>query len=177
MAICLLNQDVLKSNVCGYSLGAFNRIYLANYEEVSATTIDTASGQSVTGITMQTGKEFYKIDIAKNSGSWTDELVVADSGAKYRTQTINFNVIGAYTKKMPDIVDALSLGKYIAVIEKNDGTNVMLGRVAGLEASVVTVGGSEDDSVVNGLQCTLTCNTAEVALPVSDDAMEVVKGE
>ena len=176
MAICLLNQDVLKSNVCGYSLGSFNRIYLANYEEVSATSVDTSSGQVVTAITMSQGKEFYKIDIAKNSGSWTDELVVADSGAKYRTQTINFNIVGAYNPNLADVVDALSLGKYVAVIEKNDGSAVMLGRVAGLEASVATVGGSEDDSVVNGIQCTLTCNTAEVALPLSDDALATVKG-
>lgn len=176
MAVCLLNQDVLKSNFCGYSLGAFNRVYLANYEEVSATVINTENGQEVTGITMSDGKEWYKIDIAKNSGSWTDELIVTDAGAKYRTQTINFNIIAAYNKNMADVVDALSLGKYIAVIEKNDGTNVMLGRLAGLEASVATVGGSEDDSVVNGLQVTLTCNTAEVALPVSDNAMKTVKG-
>lgn len=175
MAVCLLNQDVLKSNFCGYSLGAFNRVYLANYDEVSATVINTENGQEVTGITMSTGKVFYKFDIAKNSGSWTDELVVTDAGAKYRTQTINFNVNGTYTKNMADVVDALSLGKYVAVIEKNDGTNVMLGRLSGIEASVVTVGGSEDDSVVNGIQVTLTCNTAEVALPVSDEAMAVVK--
>ena len=176
MAVCLLNQDVLKSNFCGYSLGAFSRVYLANYDEVSATVINTENGQEVTGITMSDGKVFYKFDIAKNSGSWTDELVVTDAGAKYRTQTINFNVNGTYTKNMADVVDALSLGKYVAVIEKNDGTNVMLGRLSGIEASVVTVGGSEDDSVVNGIQVTLTCNTAEVALPVSDEAMAVVKG-
>lgn len=177
MAVCLLNQDVLKSNFCGYSLGAFNRVYLANYDEVSATVINTENGQEVTGITMSDGKVFYKFDIARNSGSWTDELVVTDAGAKYRTQTINFNVNGAYTKNMADVVDALSLGKYVAVIEKNDGTSVMLGRLAGIEASVVTVGGSEDDSVVNGIQVTLTCNTAEVALPVSENAMKTVKGQ
>lgn len=177
MAVCLLNQDILKSNVCGYSLGSFSRVYLANYDQVSATSVSTSSGQVVTAITMTTGSSFYKIDIAKNSGSWTDELVVADSGAKKRTQTINFNVIGTYTPELVDVVDALSLGKYVAVIEKNDGNSVMLGRVAGLEASVVTVGGSEDDSVVNGIQVTLTCDTAETALPVSDDAMATVKGE
>lgn len=177
MAVCLLNQDVLKSNFCGYSLGAFNRVYLANYDEVSATVINTENGQEVTGITMSDGKVFYKFDIAKNSGSWTDELVVTDAGAKYRTQTINFNVNGTYTKNMADVVDALSLGKYVAVIEKNDGTNVMLGRLSGIEASVVTVGGSEDDSVVNGIQVTLTCNTAEVALPLNEAAMAVVKGQ
>ena len=177
MAVCLIDQDVLKSNVCGYSLGSINRIYLANYDEVSATAIDTTSGQVVTAITMADGAKYYKIDPARNSASWTDELVVEDSGAKYRTQTVNFNVIGSYTKELADVVDALSLGKYNVVLEKNDGTYVMLGRNAGLEATVVTVGGSDDNSTVNGIQATLVANTAEVALPLNEAAIAVVKGQ
>lgn len=175
MAICALNQDVLKSTNCGYSLGAINRIYLANYDDVSATTVDTTSGQSVTGITMASGKQFYKIDPAKNSANWTDELVVEDSGGKYRTHKIVFNIVGTYTPEMVDVVDALSLGRYIAVLEKADGSAVMLGRTAGVEAEVVTVGGSDDNSVVNGIQVTLNKNVAETALPLSADALAVVK--
>ena len=53
MAICLLNQDALKTTQCGYSLAEIVRIYLANFDEVSATTLATgASGQSVATITM-----------------------------------------------------------------------------------------------------------------------------
>lgn len=176
MAVCVLNQDVLKSNVCGYSLGSINRIYIANYEDVTATAINTTNGQIVTSITLANDTHYYKIDPAKNSASWTDELVVEDSGAKYRTQTVNFNIIGSYTKELADVVDALSLGKYNVVLEKNDGSYVMLGRNAGLEANVVTVGGSDDNSVVNGIQVTLAANTAEVALPLSEDAIATVKG-
>lgn len=175
MAICKLNQDVLKSTNCGYSLGSIKYIYLANYEDVSGSSIDTASGQSVTAITMASGAQFYKIEPARNSASWTDELVVNDDGSKYRTHTINFNVVGTYNANMADVVDALSLGKYVAVLEKNDGNMVMLGRTAGVEASVTTVGGSDDNSVVNGIQVTLTANAAEVALPVVGTAVDVVK--
>lgn len=176
MANCLLANDLIRSTVCGYSLGEISRIYLANYEEVSATTIDTHQGQAVNSITMANGKSFYKIDPAKNSATWTDELVVADSGAKYRTHTLNFNVIGSYTPEWADIVDALALGKYIAVVKRSDGVYVMLGRTAGLEATVATIGGSSDDSVVNGLQVTLTANAAEVALPLTNTAITVVTG-
>lgn len=177
MAICKLNTDVLKSNFCGYSLGSISRIYIANYEDVTATAVDTTSGQVVTAITLASGATYYKIDPGKNSASWQDELVVEDSGAKYRTQTVNFNVIGSYTKELVDVVDALSLGKYNVVLEKNDGSYVMLGRNAGLEAQVVTVGGSDDNSIVNGIQCTLNANTAEAALPLSEAAIATVKGE
>lgn len=174
MANCLLNDDLLKSTLCGYSLGEIARIYLANYEDVSATTLDTASGTAVDTITMVSKKRFYKIDPAKNSATWTDELQVADSGAKYRTHTLNFNVIGSYTPEWADIIDALALGKYVAVIKRSDGVFVMLGRTAGLEATVATVGGSSDDSVVNGLQVTLTANAAEIALPLNQKAIDVV---
>lgn len=175
MANCTLNSDLLKSNLCGYSLGEIARIYLANYEDVSATTLDTSGGTSVDTITMVSGATFYKIDPAKNSATWTDELVVADSGAKYRTHTLNFNVIGSYTPTWADIVDALALGKYIAVVKRSDGVYVMLGRTAGLEATVATIGGSSDDSVVNGLQVTLTANAAEIALPLNQTAIDVVE--
>ena len=182
MANCLLANDLIKSTICGYSLGEIARIYLANYEEVTATTVDTQDGQAVDTITMASGKTFfdldacYKIDPAKNSATWTDELVVTDSGAKYRTHTLNFNVIGSYSSEWADVVDALALGKYIAVVKRSDGVYVMLGRTAGLEASVATVGGSSDDSVVNGLQVTLTANAAEVALPLNQTAIDVVTG-
>lgn len=176
MANCLLNDDLLKSTLCGYSLGEIARIYLANYEDVSATTLDTSGGTAVDTITMVSGKRFYKIDPAKNSATWTDELVVADSGAKYRTHTLNFNVIGSYTPEWADIIDALALGKYVAVIKRSDGVYVMLGRTAGLEATVATVGGSSDDSVVNGLQVTLTANAAEIALPLNQTAVDTVTG-
>ena len=175
MAICALNQDVLKSTNCGYSLGAISRIYLANYDDVSATTVDSTSGQQVTAITMATGTTFYKLDPAKNSANWTDELVVNDDGSKYRTHQVVFNIVGAYTPEMVDVVDALSLGKYVAVLEKNDGTAVMLGRTAGVEAGVVTVGGSDDNSVVNGIQVTLNGNMAEAALPLSAAALASIK--
>lgn len=178
MAICELNKDLLKSTLCGYSLGAISRIYLANYEDVKATTLSSTNGcTEVASITMDTDKVWYKIDPAKNSASWTDELVVNDDGSKYRTHTLNFNVIGAFDCSMPDVIDALSLGKYIAVIQKNDGTYAMLGRTAGLEADVVTAGGSDDNGTVNGVQVTLSANTAECAIPLSTTAIEVVTGD
>lgn len=175
MAICKLDQNILKSTVCGYSLGAISSIYLANYEDVSATSVDSSSGQQVTAITMTTGTTFYKIEPARNSANWSDTLVVNDDGSKYRQHQVTFNVVGAYTPELADIVDALSLGKYVAVLEKNDGNMVMLGRTAGVEAEVVTLGGSDDNSVVNGIQVTLNANTAEVALPVTGAAVNVVK--
>lgn len=175
MANCVLNSNLLRSNTCGYSLGEISRIYLANYDQVSAVTL-ASDAQQVDGITMASGGKFFQIDPAKNSATWTDELVVTDNGGKYRTHTINFNVLGTYNSVMADALDALSLGKYIAVIKRSDETYVMLGRVSGVEATTATAGGSSDDSVPNGIQVTLSANAAEVALPLSAEAISNLEG-
>ena len=85
---------------------------------------------------------------------------------------VAFNLLGNYTKEQADVVDAISLGKYTIVVQKADGGYVMLGRLNGLEATVATIGGSEDNSVPNGLQVSMEANQAEVALPLSADAIE-----
>ena len=173
MAICSINQNILRDTACGYTLGATNYIYLLNFGEVSAVTVDTSSGQVVSDITFNTGGKAYKMQPLKNSASWTDELVVADDGTKHRTHTVNFNLNAAYDAngKLVDSIDALSLGKYIAVIAKSDGSYVMLGRTAGLEATVVTVGGSDDNSTPTAIQITLAGDQAESALPLNSTAI------
>lgn len=176
MAIsCLLKQDLLKSNTCGYSLPEITRIYLANYEEVSATTISAGTNgcEEVTAITMANDGVWYKIDPAKDSASFNDELVVGDAGNKYRTQTLTFTVSAAYTACLHGVLDSLSLGKYVAVIKTAEGTHLMLGRITGLEAESASFGGGGD---TNGLVVTLTANTTESALPLSDDAVATVEG-
>lgn len=175
MANCVLNSNLLRSNTCGYSLGQISRIYLANYDQVSAVTL-SSDAQEVDGITMVSGGKWYQIDPARNSATWTDELVVTDQGGKYRTHTLNFSVLGTYSPVLADALDALSLGRYIAVIKRSDETYVMLGRVGSLEASAATAGGSSDDSVANGIQITLTANAAEVALPLSSQAISNLEG-
>ena len=39
MAVCKLAQDILKSTFCGYSLKQIVELYLANAEDVTATTV------------------------------------------------------------------------------------------------------------------------------------------
>lgn len=172
MAICKLNDNWLRTSSCGYNLGAITMIYAVNKQDITTTTVDTVDGQEVTSITFATGAEVYSLEPARNSASWSDTLVVNDNGTKYRTHLVAFNLLGAYGPEQTDIVDAISLGKYTIVIEKADGGYVMLGRLNGLEATVATIGGSEDDSVPNGLQVSMEANQAEVALPLSAEAVK-----
>lgn len=171
MANCQLSSNLLRNTQCGYALGEIARLYLANFDDVASVTL-SGDRAAVSHITMVSGTTWYQIDPAKNSATWSDELTVTDNGGKYRVHTINFNVIGEYNSLMADALDALSLGKYMAIVKRSDNTYVLLGRVSGLEASAAIGGGSSDDSVVNGIQITLTANAAETALPLLDSAID-----
>lgn len=173
---CKLNRNILKSTSCGYQLNEIVTIYLANFDDVTATALGTDSGgcESVSGITMASGATWFKIEPSKNSASFTDTLVVNDNGSKYRTHSLVFTTPGVYDACAHVDMDALSLGKYIAVVKQADGTYLMLGRLAGLEASAAELSGGNDGS---GATYTLDGNQAESAIPLTDAAVDVVLGE
>ena len=175
MAVCLLNSGLTKDAQCGYSLPKIVELYLANFSEVTATTV---TDNEVTAITMASSAKWYKVEPAINSASWSDNLAVGASGNKYRIHTVGFSYSSAYDSGMVDTVDALSLGKYVGVARMADGSYLMFGRNVGLEADAdgVNNSGSGDASAEAGLVVSLTANTLEAALPLSASAVETVLG-
>lgn len=173
MAVCLLNSGLTKDTQCGYSLPKIVELYLANFAEVTATTV---TDNEVTAITMAASAKWYKVEPAINSAAWSDNLAVGASGNKYRIHTVGFSYSSAYDSGMVDTVDALSLGKYVAVARMADGSYLMFGRNVGLEADAdgVNNSGSGDASAEAGLVVSLTANTLEAALPLASAAIETV---
>ena len=171
---CNLQKNLLRTNTCGYSLPEVKDIYLANFSDVTTADVDynCESGVTVTAIT-PTGVTFYHIEPAKNSVTFTDELVVEDNGNKYRTHTLTFGLSGKYDKDMVSPVDALSLGRFFVVVATADGEYLALGRTTGMEASEQSISGGGDS---NGITVTLTTNITETAIPLSEAAINVVKG-
>lgn len=177
MAIsCSLTRDLLRTTSCGYSLPQVNDVYIASFGDITDSTLSGDSGgcESVTDITLAEGATFYHIEPAKNSTTFTDELVVEDSGNKYRTHTLTFSLSNKYDACLHMDFDALSLGRYFVVVKTADGTYLALGRVVGMEASVATLSGGGD---TNGITITLTANVTESAVPLSGDAITKVTGE
>ena len=176
MAIsCSLNKDLLRTNTCGYSLPEVKDIYLANFIDVTSAPVeyDCESGVSVTAITLANSAKFYHIEPAKNSVTFTDELIVEDNGNKHRTHTITFNLTGKFDKDMVCPVDALALGRFFVVVATADGEYLALGRTVGLEASEQSVAGGGD---TNGITVTLSGDVTETAVPLNAAAIAVVKG-
>ena len=176
MAIsCKLTKNLLKGDNCNYSLPEVKDIYLANYVDVTAANVDynCESGVTISAITMATGTSFYHIEPAKNSVTFTDELVVNDNGSKYRTHTLTFTINGKYDKDMVCPIDALALGRFFVVVKTADGVYLALGRSTGLEASEQSVAGGGDN---NGITVTLSANVAETAVPLGETAINTVIG-
>ena len=171
MAVCSLDKDLLRSTSCGYSLPQIVTLYVANFADVKTTVPE--DGDEISGITMVSGATFHVIEPAKNSASFTDELVTNDNGARYRTQNITFSVTGQYDKDKHSALDALSLGKYFVVAKTAEGSYIAFGRRTGLEASAASNAGGSD---TNGMTITLTADVTESALPLTQEAIAQVIG-
>ena len=167
-----LNKDLLRSTSCGYSLPQIVTLYLANFADVKTTALST-DGNEISGITMVQEAKFHVVEPAKNSASFTDELVTNDNGARYRTQNITFSVTGQYDKEKHSALDALSLGKYFVVAKTAEGSYIAFGRRTGLEASAASNSGGSADAN-NGMTITLTADVTESALPLTKEAIDDV---
>ena len=179
MAVCKLTQDILKSTFCGYSLKQIVELYLANAEDVTATTVGAPTdggGVEVKTITMASSAKWYKIEPAKDSATFEDSLQTGDGGSKYRQSSITWNISGEYTPKMVDVLDALSLGRFVIVAKLSDGNYVMFGRLTPMEAETANLSSAAEATGFNGVTVTFTNATVESPLPLSADAVKTVLG-
>lgn len=171
---CKLNQNILKSGNCGYSLPDIVKIYLTSFDDVASVTVAanaTSGCEEVTAITFVEDGEVFVIE--PNTGaSFSDTLTLGNNGNKYRVHSITWSNPGGYDACAHDATDALALGKYIAVVKTAEGSYLMLGRLAGLEASEQTVNGGADNS---GVSTTLSGNQTETALPLSTAAITALE--
>ena len=180
MAVCKLAQDILKSNTCSYSLKQIVELYLASYEDVTATTIGAPTegkGVEVKTITLASSAKFYRIEPSKDTATFTDSLQVGDGGSKYRQTEITWNIAGAYGPDMVDVLDALSLGKYVIVARLSDGSYIMFGRLTPMEATAAGLQSAAEATGFNGISVSFQNNTVESPLPLSAEAIQTVLGQ
>ena len=175
MAVCKLTKDILKSGICGYSLKQVVDIYIANYDDVTGTTLGE-SGNTVKTITMKGETKFYHVEPNKDSASFEDALQMGDAGSKYRATTLTFSYGGAYDGDAVDALDAFSLGRFVAAAKLSDGTWVLFGRLTPLEANAASFSSSADATGFQGQQITLTNNTVESPLPLEQTAISTITG-
>ena len=177
---CLLNRNLTKADFCGYSLKQITDIYLANYQHVGAE-LTTAGGSAIgeSGYIVKTisgDTVWYRIEPAKDTASYNDDLVIGGNGSKYRTHALTFSFNSAYDEHVADALDKLSLGRFVAVLKLSDGNAIMLGRLTGLQASTASSLSEAAADGANGINIVLDCNTVEPALPLSQEALAKIMG-
>lgn len=145
MANCKLTKS-LDNKQCEYAIAGARDLYLLNFYGANVVTsapaepvpnqityvVDTDG--YITDIIPPADEEFYKVQGATNTISWTDALLVGGNGGKYRQHTVNA-VLNQYDLDVLNEGDALSLGKFVAVVVDNAGRAVVLGRTGGLSAA------------------------------------------
>jgi hypothetical protein len=140
MAGCKLTKS-LDNKACEYAIAGARAIYLANFHTPveGEAAVDNAIAYQydadgyISKITLPEGESFYEITGENNTISFTDALLAGGNGGKYRQHTVNA-VLNQYDIDVLNEGDALSLGRFIAVVIDNAGRIIVLGRTGGLSA-------------------------------------------
>lgn len=156
---CKLTSNITKEN-CNYSVAGIKALYLYNYdsENTYAADPDTAA---ITAITLADSAKAYKVDFVENTASFSDELAVNGNGGKYRTHTANFT-LSEYDYNILNQGDALSLGRFTAVVVDKSGRVVVLGRTNGLSATAFNYASGAAEADANGWTVTMAGTEMEI---------------
>jgi len=170
MSGCKLTSNITKEN-CNYSVAGVKALYLYNYDSGNAYTPNPAT-TAITAITLAGDAKAYKIDFIDGTASFTDELAQGGNGGKYRTHTLNFS-LSQYDYDLLNQGDALSLGKFTAVVVDKTGHSVMLGRLNGLSATSFNYASGAADADANGWTVVMAGTEMEIGRLLENE--EVIK--
>lgn len=110
--------------MCDVSMGGLKAIYVANYDDVSAVTYDSAvaSAQTqITAITMAGAAKFVKYTFKRNTASFTSNLQVSpENGTNFWQTDITMQFSRMETAKRLEI-KALSLNDLVVIAEDLNG--------------------------------------------------------
>lgn len=168
---CKLQASITKKN-CQYTIAGIKALYLFNYNPaVKYTMEEPDKGNSpITEITLPEGEKLYKLEFTDNTASWSDELAVNGNGGKYRTHTLNFT-LSQYDYDLLNQADALSLGKFVAVVVDRSGRSVVLGRNNGLSATSFNYASGAADADANGWTTVMTASEIEIGKLLKDESV------
>lgn len=176
---CKMTQNV-GGKVCQYAVAGARALYLANYygATVGAAAVENAIAYQtdkdgyVDKITLPTGETFYRVGSPEGTISYSDALLAGGNGSKYRQHTVNA-VLNQLDVDVLNEGDALSLGRFIAVVVDNAGRVRLLGRTSGLIAPAggfdYNSGTAEADAT--GWTLILQGNSMEIAPLLKDESV------
>lgn len=165
---CLITAGISKD--CAHAFGGIKELKIGNFDELSGVTYD-ASGV-VTGVTLTSGATIYDFEYVKDTGQALEELV-ENGASSFINQTINFQLNGI-TQAKKEILDALSLGKFFAIVKKTDNNYWFFGELAksaGLEATALTIDTGTAQGDVSSASVTLVGASLNYAPTVEESVV------
>lgn len=171
---CKLTANIRKEN-CHYQIAGVKAIYLINHDskpkfEFAKDDNGNEDNKVINKIDLSDSESIYKVNFTEGTASWSDELAVNGNGGKYRTHTVNFTV-SEYDYNTMNQGDALSLGRFIAIIVDKSGRAVMLGRNNGLSATSFNYASGAADGDANGWTTILAGTEIEIGKLLKDESI------
>lgn len=151
---------------CAPSMGGIVAVYLANYADVTATTL---TSDVISAITLASGKYFYKYTFPRNTGSLSSNRTIDETtGANFVVSDLVLAFSKMDTKKRVEM-SALAQGELVAVVVDANGKQWFLGYDAPLKATAGDglTGTARADR--NGYSITLQDNSLDLPYEVSAD--------
>lgn len=167
---CELTKNITREH-CAYEVAGVKEVYLINHSIATGELVATDG----TIATFPDSLKAYKVDFMKDTASFTDELAEGGNGAKYRTHTLNFVIGGEGYKAINTEVDALSLGKFVAVVVSRNGKAQMLGRNNGLNATSFNYESGAADADAQGWTVVMAGTEIEAAPVLEAAAIDAVR--
>lgn len=171
MAICNALINGLDKS-CFNNAGGVNKIYIADFENVTAFTTGTASapliGDWIDGITMAGVTQFYEIKTNKNVCNFTEDAAIdMTNGTTFFNQVVNIVLSRRETTKR-DFIEKLTAGQkqLVLIVLDSNGNYWYFGQVEGAYVTAITGGSGTAKADANGYTITLTAMEAEQAYQV-----------
>lgn len=167
---CKLTANVNKTN-CTYQTAGLLALYLINFDTAIKYTFEADNPNVIATIALalETDKAF-KLEFSEGSASFTDELAANGNGGKYRTHTVNFT-LSEYDYNILNQGDALSLGKFTAVVVDKNRRCIVLGRNNGLSATSFNYASGAADADASGWTTVLAGTEIEIGKLLKDESV------
>lgn len=167
---CLQALRGLPQSTCEVNLAGIRKAYIANYENVSAVSVDT-SAYTVTSISMATGGKFYAYNFAKQTGSLTSTLTKAEeNGTRYYLNQAGLQFNKMEARKHLEM-SALCADPTAVIILDNNGKYWYLGYDSYVSATEGTVQSGQSFDDMNGYTLTLQAQSAYLPFEITDPSI------
>jgi hypothetical protein len=171
MAICNALINGLDKS-CSNNAGGVNKIYITDFENVTAFTTGAATaplvGDWISGITLAGASQFYEIKTNKNVCNFTEDAAIdMTNGTTFFNQVVNIVLSRRETTKR-DFIEKLTAGQkqLVLIVLDSNGNYWYFGQVEGAYVTAITGGSGTAKADANGYIITLTAMEADQAYQV-----------